>query len=137
MTNNNVGWTAQSSHGWVHTEGEPGQTFTEDQLPHPDVQRASGLDPDKYRAAHGLWVDEAVGERAPVVGSETGKHPRDIAGNIGDLESFRSYPDGVPDYAKEDKIAEEEKAEETPAEENSTEEKKVTPRPPTRTRSTK
>lgn len=28
---------------------EPGQTFTEDQLPDPELQRANGIDPEKYR----------------------------------------------------------------------------------------
>lgn len=55
--NGNIGWTAQSQHGWVENVGEPGQTFTEDQLPDPEQQRKGGVDPDLYRKGYGLWVN--------------------------------------------------------------------------------
>lgn len=45
----NSGWTAQSGQ-FFHTEqADLGQTFTEDQLPDPEAQRANGIDPEQYR----------------------------------------------------------------------------------------
>lgn len=93
----NVGWTAQSSHGWVHDEGMPGQTFTEDQLPHPDVQRASGIDPRQYRRQHGLWVEPAEGPMPEFVGTETGHSPKDSISETGHVQSFQSYFPEVPE----------------------------------------
>lgn len=57
--NQNIGWTAQSKHGYIESEGIPGQTFTKDQLPDPEQQRKGGVDPDLWRnPSHGLWIDE-------------------------------------------------------------------------------
>ena len=95
------GWTAQAARAeggkpyHVH-EGEPGQVFTEGQLPHPDVQRASGIDPDIYRAHHGLHVEDGGDERPEVRGTESGAHPSAVA--QGHMESFRSYPEGLPKH---------------------------------------
>jgi hypothetical protein len=57
----NTGWTAQSPQGFIHSDGEPGQTFTKEQLPDPEQQRKGGVDPDLWRnPAHGLWIDEEL-----------------------------------------------------------------------------
>jgi len=91
MTQGNTGWTAQSTHGWVHDEGVPGQTFTEDQLPHPEVQRASGINPEQYRNQHGLWVEPAVGVMPQFVGTETGHAPEEVLEKTGHVQSFQSF----------------------------------------------
>jgi hypothetical protein len=88
----NIGWTAQHPTLFVHDEGEPGQTFTEDQLPHPDVQRASGIDPVLYRSAHGLIVTPAEGPMPTFVGTETGVAPHEAIRVNGNVESFISVP---------------------------------------------
>lgn len=91
-------WTVQSGRAYIPREEEPGQVFTEDQLPHPDVQSASGINPDVYRKLHGLHVEPAVegsAKRPEFRGSETGVHPTKMT--PGNLESFRSYPDGLPE----------------------------------------
>jgi hypothetical protein len=90
--NTNIGWTAQSKHGYVHDEGAPGQTFTEDQLPHPELQRASGINPDVYRSQHGLWVGPADGPMPEFYGSETGYTPAEAVAKKGNVESFLSVP---------------------------------------------
>lgn len=59
MEYKNHGWTAQSPHGWHHEEGIPGNVFTEDQLPDPEVQRKAGIDPNKYRAEQQLWITDS------------------------------------------------------------------------------
>lgn len=89
--NTNIGWTVQSQHGWSHYEGEPGNTFTEDQLPHPEVQRAGGVDPDLYRRQHGLWVGEAAGPMPSFVGTETGYAPAEGLLKTGNVESYASF----------------------------------------------
>lgn len=43
------GWTPLLGVILPEVGTEPGQTFTEDQLPDPELQRANGIDPDKYR----------------------------------------------------------------------------------------
>lgn len=57
--NQNIGWTAQSQHGFIENPGPPGQTFTKDQLPDPEQQRKGGVDPDLWRnPSHGgLWIE--------------------------------------------------------------------------------
>lgn len=94
MTYNNIGWTAQSGRGYVHDEGAPGQTFTEDQLPNPEVQRASGIDPDVYRGQHGLWVEPTTGVHPKFVGTETGVAPEDAIDKNGYVESFSEFYSG-------------------------------------------
>lgn len=86
----NVGWTAQSSVAFIHDEGAPGQTFTEDQMPHPEVQRASGINPELYRSAHGLVVTAAEGPMPTFVGTETGVAPHEAIAVNGNVESFAS-----------------------------------------------
>lgn len=105
-------WTVQSARPYIPREEEPGQTFTEAQLPHPDVQRASGIDPELYRKLYGIHlVDAEEGmERPEFRGTETGVHPNDVT--PGNLESFRSYPDGLPveqDDEEEAPVEEEQK----------------------------
>jgi len=94
--NSNIGWTAQSTHGYVHDEGMPGQTFTEDQLPHPEVQRTSGINPEQYRNQHGLWVEFSDAERPEFLGTETGRTPEEVYNNTGTMESFQSSPGDYP-----------------------------------------
>ena len=101
----NVGWTAQSSHGWVHDEGTPGNTFTEDQLPHPEVQRAAGINPDLYRNAHGLWVEPAEGPLPVFTGTETGLDPVEGVRQTGNVESYMS---SIPAPEVEDEAVSEE-----------------------------
>lgn len=84
----NVGWTPLSKVPFNHYEGEPGQTFSEDQLPHPEVQRAAGINPDLYRAQHGLYVTPAAGPTAQPVGTETGLSPAEALRKTGNVESF-------------------------------------------------
>lgn len=91
MTYNNVGWTAQSKHGWVHDEGQPGNTFTEDQLPHEELQRASGIDPHTYKRMHGLTVEPATGPKPEFRGTETGVAPHEAFAQNGSVESFQSF----------------------------------------------
>ena len=102
--NSNVGWTAQSKHAFISHEGPPGQTFTENQLPNPDVQRASGINPDQYRRQHGLYYTPAA-DTHTFVGTETGKAPTDLHQSVGNLESFMSVPVVVivEEPVKEDK----------------------------------
>lgn len=88
----NVGWTAQSRVGFIHDEGMPGQTFTEDQLPHPEVQRASGINPELYRQQHGLTVLPSDNNRPEFVGTETGVAPHEAIRVNGNVESFASVP---------------------------------------------
>jgi hypothetical protein len=100
MTYNNVGWTAQSKHGWVHDEGQPGNTFSPSQLPHEELQRASGIDPATYRRMHGLTVDaeETEGPKPEFRGTETGVHPKHAFAVNGSVESFQSYiPQPLPE----------------------------------------
>jgi hypothetical protein len=92
---NNIGWTAQSSYAFIHDEGTPGQTFSEDQLPHVEVQRASGINPELYRAAHGLTVTPAEAPIPTFVGTETGVAPQDAIKLNGNVESFVSTPTEV------------------------------------------
>jgi len=90
--NSNIGWTVQSKQGWIEDHGAPGNTFTEDQLPHPELQRSAGINPEKYRAQHGLWVDGPGENRRPeFLGTETGQTPDQILAAAGDMESFASY----------------------------------------------
>jgi hypothetical protein len=105
LNRKNVGWTVQSPNGYIEDFGDLGQTFTEDELPHPDVQRASGIDPDLYRKGHGLVVDPAVAPRAQFVSTETGYAPHQVIEKTGNVESFRSFPAGVEvpeEYLAED-----------------------------------
>jgi len=57
MTQTNIGWTAQSPHGWVHDEGTPSNVFTEEQLPDPEIQKKANIDPDKYRNQPGFILE--------------------------------------------------------------------------------
>jgi hypothetical protein len=91
MTDHNHGWTAQSQHGWVESEGVPGNTFTADQLPDPHIQRLAGIDPEKYRSEHGLWVEPAVEEAPQFIGTETGLTPAQVHTQNLPHESFQSY----------------------------------------------
>lgn len=43
------GWTPLLGVILPEVGTEPGQTFTEDQLPDPEAQRAIGIDPEKWR----------------------------------------------------------------------------------------
>jgi hypothetical protein len=88
----NIGWTPQSGVGFIHEVADPGQTFTEDQLPDPEVQRASGINPDLYRAAHGLYVSPAVAPKPYFVGTETGLDAKSAVAATGNVESFMSVP---------------------------------------------
>jgi hypothetical protein len=88
----NVGWTAQHPFAFIHDEGAPGQTFSEDQLPHPEVQRASGINPELYRSAHGLTVTPAETSVPAFVGTETGVAPEAALLLNGNVESFASRP---------------------------------------------
>jgi hypothetical protein len=90
--NTNIGWTAQSPHGYVHDEGMPGQTFTEDQMPHAELQRVNNINPELYRSAHGLWVEPAAGPMPEFYGTETGYAPADAVKKTGNVESFMSVP---------------------------------------------
>jgi hypothetical protein len=93
----NIGWTAQSTHGYVHDEGLPGNTFTDDQLPHPEVQRAGGVNPDLWRSMHGLWVEPAVAEHTEFISTETGHAPHEVIRKTGNVESFQSLPADYPE----------------------------------------
>lgn len=44
-----TGWTPLSGELFPDYGTELGQTFTEDQFPDPEVQRANGIDPERYR----------------------------------------------------------------------------------------
>lgn len=88
----NIGWTAQSGVGFIHEVADPGQTFKEHELPHPEVQRASGINPDLYRQAHGLYVEESDVERLPFVGTETGLEPAEGLLKTGNVESYVTSP---------------------------------------------
>lgn len=100
MSNENYGWTAQSQQGWVEDHGVPGNVFTEDQLPHPELQRLAGINPEQYRQAYGLWVDEAAGPRPEFKGTETGHAPHEILKDAGVVQSFHSY---VPEVVEDEK----------------------------------
>lgn len=89
-TSGNVGWTPLSGVPFNHYEGHPGQTFTEDQLPHPEVQRAAGINPDLYRAQHGLYVEPAAGPMPVFIGTENGLEPSETLRKTGNVESFAS-----------------------------------------------
>lgn len=103
--NQNIGWTAQSKHGWIHDEGMPGNTFTEDQLPHPDLQRLAGINPEQYRKQHGLFVEEGGGTRPEFVGTESGHSPAHVHESRSGHESFFSY---TPEPVVEDEVSEDE-----------------------------
>lgn len=45
----NDGWTPLTGRFFNNEQEDLGQTFTEDQLPDPEAQRAIGIDPEKYR----------------------------------------------------------------------------------------
>lgn len=87
----NHNWTAQSSHGWVHDEGAPGNVFDEHELPHPELQKAAGINPDVYRSQHGLHVRPSDVKRPEFKGTETGAHPSATSTHLGTSESFQSY----------------------------------------------
>lgn len=89
-TSGNIGWTPLSGVPFNHYEGEPGQTFTEDQLPHPEVQRAAGINPDLYRMQHGLYVEPAAGPMPVFTGTENGLEPSETLRKTGNVESFAS-----------------------------------------------
>jgi hypothetical protein len=91
MTDHNHGWTAQSQHGWTESEGVPGNTFTEDQLPDPNIQRLAGIDPEQYRSQHGLWVEESDNEPPQFRGTRSGLTPAQVLASNMTHESFRSY----------------------------------------------
>ncbi|MFI6512849.1 hypothetical protein ACIBCT_35055 [Streptosporangium sp. NPDC050855] len=47
-----IGWTAQSDHPKPRdVDDTVGNTFTPDQLPDPEVQRAAGINPDQWARA--------------------------------------------------------------------------------------
>lgn len=52
------GWTPLLGVILPEVGTEPGQRFTEDQLPDPELQRANGIDPDKYRRDMAHLIDE-------------------------------------------------------------------------------
>lgn len=97
MTNSNIGWTAQSKDHYIEDAGEPGNVVPEHLLPHPEVQRAAGINPDQYRRQHGLWIEESDQERPAFVGTETGRTPEEVFQENGTMESFQSQPEDYPE----------------------------------------
>jgi hypothetical protein len=109
-TSTNIGWTPQSNVGFIHEVAQPGQTFTEDQMPDPEVQRAAGINPELYRSAHGLYVDPAAAPKPYFVGTETGLDAKSALAVTGNVESFMSVASPATQVAE----SEQEEQAETP-----------------------